>query len=157
MIDSLDRILTRKDFATGNTLLVFGRPTCPNTLLFVNEIIQWKDVLEKNQLNVIIVFEDVRQVAESAGRIPFTCTYQTDRGMERWKFNSRISLTGGYILPQLVLQNDGGYAFYYSTGFVEEPERILAISLQKLPETEDINPSESTEHSPELIVFFVIF
>ena len=149
LIDSSGRTLTRKDFATGNTLLVFGRPTCPNTMWFVNEIIPWKDVLEKNQLNVIIVFEDAQQVAESAGQIPFTCTYQADSGMEHWKFNSRIGLTGGYILPQLVLQNAQGYAFYYSTGFVEEPERILATALQKLPETEDISQPECNEHSPE--------
>lgn len=160
LADASGRTLTRKDFATGNTLLIFGRPTCPNTMWFINEITPWKDVLEQNQVHVVVVFENEQQVKESAGQIPFTCTYEKDIIETNWEFDKRCGLTDPYItFPRVVLQNAQGYAFYYSTGFVNEPERVLATALQKLPVTEDIskviqqnNKTESPKVGESLVV-----
>lgn len=138
LIDASGNILTRQDFAEGNTLLIFGRPVCGNTMGFINEILPWKDMLKENHLNVVVVFEDAEQVAENADQLPFPCVYEADSGYGRWKFDERIGLEGSYIYPQLVLQNPQGYAFYYSTGYVYEPERVLATALQQLPQTEEI-------------------
>lgn len=153
LADASGRTLTRKDFSSGNTLLVFGRPTCPNTMWFLNEIAPWKDVLEQNQVHVVVIFEDEQQVKECAGQIPFTCTYEKDIIKENWEFDTRCGLTEPIIFPRVVLQNAQGYAYYYSTGFVDEPERVLATALQKLPVTEDIskvNQQNNNTESPKV-------
>ncbi len=152
LADTSGKTLTRENFKTGNTLLIFGRSIEDETLEFINELVLFKDVIKKNNLNVLLVFEDEEQAAQSAGQVPFTCTYSVDTGYAKWDFLDRVGVNDYYEYPLVVLQNPQGYAFYYSTGYVYEPKYVLAAAVQKLPVTEELNavPLEQYKNSKEL-------
>lgn len=121
----------------GNVLLVFGRSTCPNTMALLQNLNDWHEVLTKHNVQVVAVMEDEAQVQELSKQFNFICGYNVD-GYEAQQFNQRINLTGSYMYPQVVLQNSKGYAFYYSTGYVYEPEKLVAAAIQALPDSEQV-------------------
>lgn len=123
--------------AGGNVLLVFGRPTCPNTMALLQSLNDWHEVLTRHNVQVVTVMENETQVEELSKQFNFICGYNVD-GYEAQQFNQRINLTGGYMYPQVVLQNSKGYAFYHSTGYVYEPEKLVAAAIQKLPDSEQV-------------------
>lgn len=131
------QLLTRKDFTQENTLLIYGRPACMNTMGFVNGITYLKDMLKENGVNVIVVFENKEQVAQYASQLPFLCVYEADNAQDRWELMRKAGLLSdyGYVLPLLVLQDEDGYVHYSSTGHISDPDKIAATVMQKLPET----------------------
>ena len=138
-LDTSGNMLTRQDVEEEHTLLIFGRDGCGNTRSFINEITPWASVLAENGLKVIVVYETSQEAGLNDGKIPFTCVSEADPGYARWEFLQRIGITGVYTYPLIILQNRQGYAFYYSTGYVNDPERVLATALKDLPETQEIH------------------
>ncbi len=126
--------------AGGNVLLVFGRPNCPNTMALLQSLNDWHEVLARHNVQVVAVMEDEAQTEEISAQFDFNCGYNMDV-YEAWQFNQRIGLTGGYMFPQVVLQNPQGYAFYHSTGYVYEPEKLVATAIQELPGSGQISYS----------------
>lgn len=131
--------LTREQIerAGGNVLLVFGRPNCPNTMALLQNLNNLKPVLDAHNVQVVAVMEDETQVEELSEQFDFICGYNID-DYESWQFNQRIDLIGEYMYPQVVLQNSKGFAFYHSTGYVYEPEKLVATAIQALPGSEQV-------------------
>lgn len=143
LIDSDNNIIKREDIEKkgGNTLLVFGRSICSNTKAFLDKLSDWINILKQHNVNVIAVMEDSDQAKEIASKYPFSCTYTADYGYENGQFNTRIDLDSNYTYPQIVLQNSQGQAYYYSTGYVYEPEKVISTAIQTLPQTEQVGYS----------------
>ena len=137
-LDTAGDILTRKEVVEDNILLVFGREECGNTMAFLNDLVIWKDVLEEKGVKVIAVMESEEEAASVGQSFPFTCVSEMDGGIESSLFLGRVGLDGFITYPLVVLQNRQGSAFYYSTGYVNNPEKVVATAVEKLPETEEI-------------------
>lgn len=143
LIDVNGNVIKREDIERkgGNTLLVLGRSSCPNTMVFLNKLSDWIPVLKQHNVNVFAVMENSDQVKEISSKFSFPCTYAADYGYEGLQFNTRIGLFTDYMYPQVVLQNSQGYSYYYSTGYVYEPEKIVSTAIQTLPQTEQVDYS----------------
>ena len=137
-LDTAGNILARKEVVEDNILLVFGREECGNTMAFLNDLVIWKDVLEEKGVKVIAVMESEEEAASVGQSFPFTCVSEMDGGIESSLFLGRVGLDGFITYPLVVLQNRQGSAFYYSTGYVNNPEKVVATAVEKLPETEEI-------------------
>jgi len=137
--DKDGHVITREqiEMEGGNVLLVYGRPTCPNTMALLHEFDNWKPVLDAHNVRVVAIMEDAEQAEILSNQFSFICGYNLDV-YELQQFNQRINLNGGYMYPQVVLQNAKGYAFYHSAGYVYEPEKLVATAVQNLPDSEQV-------------------
>ncbi len=137
-VNQSGEVFTREDYPDENILMIYGTPYDSNSKSLMDSLKAWKNVIEEHQVQVFVVFEGSDLVNEYANDLPFECVYDADFALECYELLERIEKTNGYTYPLLVLQNADGYVSYYSDGYVEEPERLVAAMIKELPETDKL-------------------
>ena len=147
------KILTKDNFAKGKRLImVYGRTTCYNTRAFVGNIAQYINLLEENNVTVLLALYDepssseMKEMEELCPGVVCTKVTDYDNSMWEglWSFNAD---TGGVVFPVVFLKNANNAMTYYSTGYVDEPARLVAGAIQM---GDDAAPaSQDPENDPE--------
>lgn len=103
---------------------------CGNTKALLRSLHMWKNVLDRNGVTVLAVLESQSDVAAMAGETPFQCMAVTDNGSGMWDVLNQYGISASVTYPAVFFQADTGEIKYVSTGYVSEPDKLVATVIQ---------------------------
>ena len=154
LINTAGKTLTRDGFGTGKKMiLVYGNSGCLNTQAFLRYISPYIDPMKKRNITVAVVLMDDSTIAEKkafeAAFPGIVCTTPAEDDSSIWNGLEAMGYDdSSVIFPIVFLKNAQNKLTYYSTGFVDEPLRIVAGALAM----EDDPEEDKTEDNANDIV-----
>ncbi len=151
---SSGKLLTKAGYGNGKKLLmVYGRTTCGNTLMFLNTIKPYINKLkEKNVITLLALFDnpstsEIKQMESSYPGI--VSTKITDSDYSMWEGLSACGHKGNSVIfPVVFLKNAQNAFVYYSVGYVDDPLTVVAGALA-MPEGASPSSAQSEEGTQE--------
>ena len=127
--------VTDADCAGRRTLLIFGRTNCYNTLALLRNLSGAASILRDADVQVIVGLLDYGEAEDLAGFVDtyshFTCVNADANRPAVFYMMAAFGFGGGeFTLPSVILQDSDGELIYHSTGYVQEPLRLVATAVQ---------------------------
>lgn len=134
LITSDGKELTSSYVQGKNMILVYGRITCVNTRAFLSDISPYLEFLSRRGVRVLVaLFDDPteQEMKEFEKWYPgILCTKVTDDDYSMWYALNEFGYDGqSVIFPVIYLKNQQNKLTYFSTGYVEEPLKIVSGAL----------------------------
>lgn len=139
-------VLTKDGYGKGRKLIiVYGRTTCMNTTAFLGSIFGYISELKNHGITVVAALYDNpsdAEIWEMETRYPgVVCARVGDADNSMWEGLFDMNMSDGMVIfPVVFLKNTKNAITYCSTGFVDEPLKIVAGALHM---NEDAAPKKT--------------